>query len=110
MQPDPPTILQEEAPVKAQEMLSQLQVDQLIVVDKENRLIGYVDSTALAKTSETVGQVAQPTEAFLTMNSSLKDGLSEIFTYDLGFIIVVDDEGKVRGILNEKHIKAVLRK
>ena len=83
---------------------------QLIVVDKENRLIGYVDSTALTKKSETVGEVAQSTEAFLSMNSSLKDGLSEIFTHDLGFIVAVDDEGKVHGTLNENDIKAVLRK
>jgi 2-phospho-L-lactate transferase/gluconeogenesis factor (CofD/UPF0052 family) len=44
------------------------------------------------------------------MNSSLKDGLSEIFSHDLGFIVAVDDDGKVHGTLNEKDIKAVLRK
>jgi osmoprotectant transport system ATP-binding protein len=110
MRPDPPTIMQDESPAKAQEMLSQLRTDQLIVVDKENRLVGYVDLTTLAKKSETVGEVAQSTDAFLSMNSSLKDGLSEIFTHDLGFVIAVDDEGIVHGTLNEKDIKAVLRK
>lgn len=110
MQPNPPTIMQDESPAKAQEMLSQLRTDQLIVVDKENRLVGYVGPATLAKKSATVGEVVQSTDAFLSMNSSLKDGLSEIFTHDLGFIIAVDDEGKVRGTLNEKDIKTVLRK
>jgi osmoprotectant transport system ATP-binding protein len=110
MQPDPPTIMQDESPAKAQEMLSQLRTDQLIVVDKENRLVGYVDPEALAKKSETVGEVVQSTDAFLSVNSSLKDGLSEIFTHDLGFIIALDDKGKVHGTLNEQDIKTVLRK
>jgi osmoprotectant transport system ATP-binding protein len=110
MQPDPPVIMEDEPPEKATEMLSRLQISQLIVVDKENRLLGYVNSEVLKKKSETVGNVAQSTGAFLSMNSSLKDGLSEIFTHDLGFIIVVSDEGKVQGTLNENDIKAVLRK
>jgi osmoprotectant transport system ATP-binding protein len=110
MQPNPPTIMEDESPEKAKEMMFQLRTDRLIVVDKENRLIGHVDTKALEKKSETVGKVAQSTDAFLSVNSSLKDGLSEIFTHDLGFIITVDDEGKVHGTLNEKDIKAVLRK
>ena len=110
MQSNPPTIIQDESPEKAKEMMSRLRTDQLIVVDKENRLVGHVDTKALEKKSETVGKVAQSTDAFLPVNSSLKDGLSEIFTHDLGFIIAVDDEGKIHGTLNEKDIKAVLRK
>lgn len=110
MQPDPPVIMEDEPPEKATEMLSKLQINQLIVVNKENRLIGYVNREVLAKKSDTVGNVVQPTDAFLSMNSSLKDGLSEIFTHDLGFIVAVDDEGKVHGTLNENDIKAVLRK
>jgi osmoprotectant transport system ATP-binding protein len=110
MQPDPPVIMEDDSPENAKEMLSKLQVNQLIVVDKENRLIGYVDMGALAKKSDTVGKVTQSTPAFLSVNSSLKDGLSEIFTHDLGFIIAVDDERKVHGTLNENDIKAVLRK
>jgi osmoprotectant transport system ATP-binding protein len=110
MQKDPPVIYADDPPEKAKELLSTHQIDHLIVVDRENRLVGYVDMEALAKKSDTVGKVAKSTQAFLPVNASLKDGLSEIFTHDLGFIIVVDDERKVRGTLNENDIKVVLRK
>jgi osmoprotectant transport system ATP-binding protein len=110
MQTDPPVIMQDEAPAKATAMMSEQNVNQLIVVDNEHRLIGYVDAEMLTKKSDTVGKIAHKTGAFLPMNSSLKDGLSEIFTHDIGFIIVVDDDRKVRGTLNENDIKVILRK
>ena len=110
MRPDPPVIMKDESPEKAKSMLNELKVDHLIVVDDEKRLMGYVDHEALVKKADEVGDVTLSTDAFLPASSSLKDGLSEIFTHDLGYIIVVDDEKKVLGTLREDGIKEILRK
>lgn len=110
MRPEPPTIMQHESLKKAKAMLSMLKDDRLIVVDKEKRLAGYVDQTALEKKVGTVGEATCITRAFLPAFSSLKDGLSEIFTHDLGYIIVVDDSKQVLGILREEDIKEIMRK
>ena len=110
MRAEPPVIEQSESPDAARKLLTELQVEHLVVVDETRRLVGYVDQEALKRASDTVGGVAQPTEAFLPATASLKDGLSEIFTHDLGFIIAVDEEKRVQGILMESDIKAILRK
>jgi len=91
-------------------VLTELKVDDLIVADQENRLIGYVDQEARKKKVDTRGKATRSTDAFLPASSSLKDGLSEIFTHELGYIIVVDDNKKVLGTLREEDIKDILRK
>ncbi len=110
MRPDPPVIMNNESPEKAKSMLSELKADHLIVVDNEKRLMGYVDQEALTKKADKVGDVTKSTDAFLPASSSLKDGLSEIFTHDVGYIIVVDEDKKVLGTLREDGIKEILRK
>ena len=67
------------------------------------------DNEALKKDGETVGQIKCETEAFLPGTSSLKDGLSEIFSHDLEFLIVVDDSKRVIGTLHTDDIKKILR-
>ena len=110
MRSDPPVVLQEESTEKAKAMLTEFKVDHLIVADQEKRLIGYVDQEALKKKVDTVGKATRSTDAFLPASSSLKDGLSEIFTHELGYIIVVDDNKRVLGTLREEDIKDILRK
>ena len=110
MSPDPPVIMKDESPEKAKSMLIGLKEDHLIVVDNEKRLMGYVDQEALTKKADEVGDIVRSTDAFLPASSSLKDGLSEIFTHDVGYIIVVDEDKKVLGVLREDGIKNILRK
>ncbi|MBW2608134.1 MAG: ABC transporter ATP-binding protein [Deltaproteobacteria bacterium] len=110
MSPAPPVVMKDESPEKAKSMLGELKADHLFVVDNENRLMGYVDKEALSKKADEVGDVTRSTDAFLPASSSLKDGLSEIFTHELGYIIVVDEDKKVLGMLTEAGIKEILRK
>ena len=72
-------------------------------------MTGYIDHEALKKDGETIEQIKFETEAFLPSTSSLKDGLSEIFTHDLEFLIVVDDSKRVIGTLHTDDIKKILR-
>lgn len=110
MQPAPQTISADAELETARAKLAELGSEHLIVVDADNRLLGCVDAEALAKKKDSVGDVVKPTEAYLPASASLKDGLSEIFTHDLGFIIAIDDDKRVCGILTEANIKTLLRK
>jgi osmoprotectant transport system ATP-binding protein len=110
MKPDPPVIIQNESIEKAKSMLAELKLDNLIVVDNDKRLIGLADKEGLTKKADKVGDITQPTEAFSQVSSSLKDGLSEIFTHELGYVIVVDEDKKVLGTLSEEGIKNILRR
>jgi osmoprotectant transport system ATP-binding protein len=110
MQPDPLLIHADESLPTAQARLSEQKADHLIVVDEKGRLMGTVDQAALGKKGDTVAEVVQASEAHIEASASLKDGLSEIFSHDLGFVIAVDDSRKVVGILTETDIKTLLRK
>jgi len=110
MRPDPPVIMQGELPAKAKAMLDDLKVDHLIVVDEEKRLLGYVNHEALQEDVDEVSKVTRSTDCFMPASSSLKDGLSEIFTHDLGYLIVVDDDKKVLGVLDTEDIREILRR
>ena len=103
-------IMQGESPAKAKAMLDDLKVDHLIVVDEEKRLLGYVNHEALQKDVDEVSKVTRSTDCFMPASSSLKDGLSEIFTHDLGYLIVVDDDKKVLGVLDTEDIREILRR
>ena len=110
MKPEPPTIRQDRSPERAKEMIADLDRENLIVIDEEGKLSGIVNREALEKKADTVKELADPPRAFVFANATLKEGLSEIFTHDLGFVIVVDDDEKVLGTLEEEDIKAILRK
>jgi Mg/Co/Ni transporter MgtE len=91
-------------------MLTDLKADTLIVVDGEKRLLGYVNHEALQKQADEVSKVTRYTDSFMPASSSLKDGLSEIFTHDLGYLIVVDEEKRVLGVLYTEDIREILRR
>jgi len=109
MTPALSVVMEKETPEKAISLLAEDTEHPLIVVDRRNRLMGIADPKKLGKNVTTVAEITQKTEAFLPASASLKAGLSEIFTHDLGYIIVVDGDKKVLGILKEENIKAVLR-
>ena len=111
MNPDPPIIEQNETIGAAKAVLSRRKEDHLVVVDEEKRLLGYVDHQALEKDDAVVvRKVMLQTKAHLPVLSSLKDGLSEIFSHDLGFIIALDEDRRVAGILQTDDIKTMLRR
>ncbi len=110
MQTDPPLICADDSLQTAKAKISELKTDHLIVVDESGRLLGTVDQVTLGKAGAKVAEVVQATRSHIQALASLKDGLSEIFSHDLGFVVVVDDAQHVVGTLTETDIKALLRK
>lgn len=109
IRPDPPVVLETEKSATAGKIMTETGTKHLITVDSEGRLTGYIDQEALKKDGETIEQIKCETKAFLPSTSSLKDGLSEIFSHDLEFLIVVDDSKRVIGTLHTDDIKKILR-
>ena len=106
----PPLVGAEESLQTARAKLAELEVDHLIVADANGCFVGTVGPGALDKSADKVADVAEPTRAVIAASASLKDGLSEIFSHDLGFVVVLEDDRKVVGTLTENDIKALLRK
>jgi osmoprotectant transport system ATP-binding protein len=109
MQDNPPTILQEATIDAAQKKFLKTDSRYLIVVDNEGTLTGIIDKENITDTSHRVKDILSSTRAWLPAHASLKDGLSELFSHDYGFLIVVDEAKKVLGWLHTQDIKKTLK-
>jgi len=110
MERNPPIISEEDSLKAALSQSSERGVDHLIVADREGILLGMVDCREMPGDGQRrVKEFMKPTRAFLPSHASLKDGLSEIFTHDYGFLVVVDDQQKVLGWLRIQDIKTLLK-
>jgi len=109
MKDNPPVIHQDETIETAHNMLSKTDTRYLIAVDGEGTFTGMIDKHDIPGKATRVKDAVAPTNAWLTAQSSLKDGLSEIFTHDYGFLVVVDDTKKVLGWLHTEDIKETLK-
>ena len=109
MKDNPPVIDQDETIETARNMFSKIDTQYLIAVDGEGTLTGMINKLDIPDKATLVKDAAVPTGAWLMGHSSLKDGLSEIFTHDYGFLIVVDDAKKVLGWLHTEDIKETLK-
>lgn len=109
MKDNPPVIHQEETIETARNMFAQTGTEYLIAIDGEGSLTGMIGKHNISDITTHVKDAVLKTNAWLNGNSSLKDGLSEIFTHDYGFLIVVDDTQKVLGWLHTEDIKETLK-
>ena len=109
MKKDVPLVRQDAAIDAAREQFSRTDGRYLIAVDSDSVLAGLIDKEQIPRTAVTVKDAVSPTQAWLPAHSSLKDGLSEIFSHDYGFLIVVDDQKQVLGWLHTRDIKETLK-
>ena len=110
MQKDPPVIGTEETLETALARAREREMDYLIAVDGDGVLAGMLHCNEVPDDGRRkVKSVMTPSRAFLPSQASLKDGLSEIFTHDYGFLVVVDDAQKVLGWLRTTDIKNTLK-
>ncbi|MFH1155342.1 MAG: betaine/proline/choline family ABC transporter ATP-binding protein [Pseudomonadota bacterium] len=81
----------------------------VVAVDGEGRFAGIADLESPLSGSGPLRDVMQSGCASLLASTSLKDGLSEIFSHDYGFVVVVDESGSVMGWLKTEDIKSTLK-
>ena len=109
MQTNPPVVNVTETIETAMNLFVKLNVDYLIAVDSDGFLKGMIKRDTIPAGVNTVMDATEKTNAWLPGTASLKDGLSEIFTHDYGFLIVVDEDRKVLGWLRTEDIKKTLK-
>jgi osmoprotectant transport system ATP-binding protein len=79
------------------------------VVDADRRLKGYVRFRDLKDKTGWVDEFVEPAAAAIRMGTSLRDALSEMLVVDYANVCVVDDQNRVRGLVNTEMIqKAVI--
>jgi osmoprotectant transport system ATP-binding protein len=81
----------------------------LLLVDAEDRPIGWVDATDLPADGPIPADIAIPMSPLLNRRTTLKDALSMLLGADVQAGIVVDREDRVRGIVTLDAIVAELR-
>ncbi|MFW5635778.1 MAG: betaine/proline/choline family ABC transporter ATP-binding protein [Thermodesulfobacteriota bacterium] len=74
----------------------------LLVVDDQDRLMGYVSLKALIDFQGPVGKIAHPMTLTVRPGQNLKEALSRMLQYDLGILAVVDEEKRLLGVLNSR--------
>lgn len=109
MRTDPPIIREDQSMEAARKVSQGHTVDYLIVVDGEGKLTGMLSCNGTSAGAGLVKDAMESTRAWLPSHASLKDGLSEIFTHDYGFLVVVDEEKNVMGWLRTDDIKDTLK-
>ncbi len=80
----------------------------LLVLDKEDRIKGYVNIDMLRGHKGKVGDVVHSMTITVSPDQNLKDALSKMLSFDLGIVVAVDDDEKVQGILNTRTLVSVV--
>jgi osmoprotectant transport system ATP-binding protein len=75
-------------------------INYLLVCDSENRLEGYVAFRDIMDHEGQVGDRVKPMTLTVGLRQNLKDALSKMLTYDIGVVVAVDDDNRLKGVLN----------
>jgi len=81
----------------------------LLLLDTEARPIGWVHERRIPLTGVLTAGLADPTEAVLTPRMSLRDALSVMLAADVITGVVVDGDGRARGVLTVDQVASALR-
>lgn len=74
----------------------------LIVTDHEDKFKGYVNIDLIQGYQGKINDIVHPMTLTVKPGQNLKDALSKMLSYDLGIVVVVNDEGKLVGVLNSR--------
>jgi osmoprotectant transport system ATP-binding protein len=80
--------------------MSEEDLSYLLVTDENGMLQGYVSRRDVTDYEGMVGKIAKPMTLTVNPDRNLKDALSKMMQYDLGILCVVDESGKLLGVLN----------
>jgi osmoprotectant transport system ATP-binding protein len=100
MDTEPHTIKTNQSIGEARESMEKEKINNLLVVDDEDRLQGYVMRHHLRDRDGQVADVMHPMLATVDPDTSVKNALSEMLAYDLGYVCVVDNEDRLLGLVS----------
>ncbi|MDP1820599.1 MAG: betaine/proline/choline family ABC transporter ATP-binding protein [Acidimicrobiales bacterium] len=99
-----PPVLALDLPLgEARQKLDADNLDFAVVLDAERRLHGYV-ARSRASGEGVVGDRLQRLQAWVRVDSSLKDAFGEMLLYDAGWVAVLDDDDRLLGVLTPESL------
>ena len=81
----------------------------LLLLDAAGRPLGWVHERSIPAPASSPRDLADPTEALLTLRMSLRDALSVMLAADVITGVVVDDQGRALGVLTVDQVAGALR-
>ncbi len=90
---------------EVEEYMRKENVDNLLVIDPGRVLKGYVSWKTLQGKRGWISDVVHPVATTVGMEATLKDALSEMLTCDIGYVCVVDDETRLRGLITSSALQ-----
>jgi len=97
---NPVHCLEEDLSEKVLEQMINCDLAFLIVADRDQKLLGYVNQYDLRGHKGIVADVVRKLTLTVSPERNLKEALSQMLSYDLGILVAVDEEGHIQGVLN----------
>jgi osmoprotectant transport system ATP-binding protein len=97
---NPVHCLDEDESEKVLEQMIKNDLAFLIVADRDHRLRGYVNRYDLRGHKGKAGDVVRRLTLTVSPERNLKEALSQMLSYDLGILVVVDQDARIQGVLN----------
>lgn len=97
---NPVHCLDDDASEKVLEQMIKHDLAFLIVADGDHKLRGYVNRHDLRGHKGRAGDVARRLTLTVSPERNLKEALSQMLSYDLGILVVVDEDAHIQGVLN----------
>jgi len=91
---------EEDLSEKVLEQMTKCDLAFLIVADRDQKLLGYVNQYDLRGHKGIVADVVRKLTLTVSPERNLKEALSQMLSYDLGILVAVDEEGHIQGVLN----------
>jgi len=99
MNKNPRTVLDSQSVSEVLNYMDVEEVNNLLVVDSDDRVQGYVTHKMLRGRGGQVGAAVRSLSATVEAGTTLKDVFSEMLTYDIGYVCVVDASKRLLGLV-----------
>ncbi len=80
----------------------------LLVTDQNEKLKGYVNFYELKDHLGKVRDLVKPMTITVKPEQNLKEALSKMLSYDIGIVVAVDDDSRLKGVLNTRTLLSVV--
>lgn len=110
MQTDVEVVQTSEPLHEAIERMRRADLDSLLVVDSERRVVGYLSlEAAEAHPGKRAGDVVHEVVALTEEEATMKDAFSQMLSYGVSYLPVVDPDGKLLGIITAQDAEQLIQ-
>jgi osmoprotectant transport system ATP-binding protein len=89
-------------------LMSEQKIPFVYIVDADRKLRGYVRYKDIKDKTGWVDDIIEPVAASIQVGTTLRDALSEMLVVDYANMCVVDEQGRVRGLINTQMVQQVV--